>query len=118
MNEIGMAGCHAIRLYGGLERFRADQARRDPRFDDEWQLTFAVNIHAMLYLTKAAVAQMPPGSAIINTASVNSAMPNPPPLAYATTKGTIQNFTGDWHRCWLRKAFGRMPSLRARSERR
>jgi NAD(P)-dependent dehydrogenase (short-subunit alcohol dehydrogenase family) len=62
--------------------------------DDEWQLTFAVNIHAMFYLTKAAVAHMPEGSAIINTASVNSDMPNPTLLAYATTKGAIQNFTG------------------------
>lgn len=62
--------------------------------DEEWQLTFAVNIHAMFYLTKAAVAQMAPGSAIINTASVNADMPNPTLLAYATTKGAIQNFTG------------------------
>ena len=37
---------------------------------------------------------MRPGSAIINTASVNSDMPNPILLAYATTKGAIQNFTG------------------------
>jgi NAD(P)-dependent dehydrogenase (short-subunit alcohol dehydrogenase family) len=62
--------------------------------DEEWQLTFNVNIHAMFYLTKAAVAHMKPGSAIINTASVNSDMPNPTLLAYATTKGAIQNFTG------------------------
>lgn len=62
--------------------------------DDEWQHTFAVNLHAMFYLTKAAVPHMKPGSAIVNTASVNSDMPNPMLLAYATTKGAIQNFTG------------------------
>lgn len=62
--------------------------------DEEWQRTFETNIHAMFYLTKAAVAHMKPGSAIINTASVNSDMPNPILLAYATTKGAIQNFTG------------------------
>jgi len=62
--------------------------------DEEWQLTFEVNIHAMFYLTKAAVPHMKPGSAIINTASINSDMPNPILLAYATTKGAIQNFTG------------------------
>ncbi len=62
--------------------------------DEEWQRTFAVNIHAMFYLTKAAVPHMPPGAAIVNTASVNSDMPNPSLLAYATTKGAIQNFTG------------------------
>ena len=61
--------------------------------DDEWELTFRVNIHAMFYLTKAAVAHMPSGGAIINTASINSDAPNPTLLAYATTKGAIQNFT-------------------------
>ena len=62
--------------------------------DEEWQKTFAVNIHAMFYLTKAAVAHMKPGGCIINTTSINSDMPNPMLLAYATTKGAIQNFTG------------------------
>jgi NAD(P)-dependent dehydrogenase (short-subunit alcohol dehydrogenase family) len=62
--------------------------------DEEWEMTFKVNLHAMFYLTKAAVPHMKPGSAVINTASVNSDMPNPILLAYATTKGAIQNFTG------------------------
>ena len=62
--------------------------------DEQWRLTFEVNIHAMFYLAKAAVPLMKPGSAIINTASVNADMPNPILLAYATTKGAIQNFTG------------------------
>jgi len=62
--------------------------------DREWDRTFAVNISAMFYLTKAAVKHMQPGSAIINTASVNVDMPSPQLLPYATTKGAIQNFTG------------------------
>ncbi len=61
--------------------------------DQEWELTFKVNIHAMFYLVKAAVPHMQPGSAIINTASINSDTPNPTLLAYATTKGAVQNFT-------------------------
>ena len=61
--------------------------------NEEWELTFRVNIHAMFYLTKAAVAHMRPGSVIINTASINSDQPNPTLLAYATTKGAIYNFT-------------------------
>ena len=36
---------------------------------------------------------MSAGSSIINTASINSDMPNPGLLAYATTKGAVQNFT-------------------------
>jgi len=62
--------------------------------DEEWQRTFAVNIHAMFYLAKAAVPHMRPGASIINTASINADAPNPGLLAYATTKGAIQNFTG------------------------
>ena len=36
---------------------------------------------------------MKEGGAIINTASINADTPNPTLLAYATTKGAIQNFT-------------------------
>ena len=59
----------------------------------EWRRTFAVNIDAPFYLSQAAVEHMEAGSAIINTASVNADSPNPQLLAYATTKGAIQNFT-------------------------
>jgi NAD(P)-dependent dehydrogenase (short-subunit alcohol dehydrogenase family) len=62
--------------------------------DEEWELTFRVNVHAMFYLSKAAARHMKPGSVIINTASINSDEPNPILLAYATTKGAIHNFTG------------------------
>ena len=61
--------------------------------DEEWELTFKVNIHAMFYLTKAAVPHMKAGGVIINTASINADFPNPTLLPYATTKGAIQNFT-------------------------
>jgi NAD(P)-dependent dehydrogenase (short-subunit alcohol dehydrogenase family) len=61
--------------------------------DEEWELTFRVNVHAMFYLTKAAVRHMKPGSSIINTTSINLDAPSPHLLAYATTKGAIQNFT-------------------------
>jgi NAD(P)-dependent dehydrogenase (short-subunit alcohol dehydrogenase family) len=61
--------------------------------EEEWRLTFEVNLHAMFYLSKAAVPHMMAGSSIINTASINSDAPNPTLLAYATSKGAIQNFT-------------------------
>ncbi|MDB5614536.1 MAG: short-chain dehydrogenase/reductase [Devosia sp.] len=61
--------------------------------DEEWELTMATNISAMFYITKAAMPHMGEGSAIINTSSVNADNPSPQLLAYATTKGAIQNFT-------------------------
>jgi NAD(P)-dependent dehydrogenase (short-subunit alcohol dehydrogenase family) len=62
--------------------------------DEEWQRTFDTNISAMFYIVKAALPHMKPGSAIINTASINADSPSPQLLPYATTKGAIQNFTG------------------------
>jgi len=90
----------AVRDLGGID-ILVNNAAHQATFkdlgdisDEEWRMTFDVNIHAMFFLAKAAVPHMKPGGAIINTASVNSDMPNPILLAYATTKGAIQNFTG------------------------
>ncbi|PDS81106.1 SDR family oxidoreductase [Rhizobium sp. L43] len=89
----------AVKEFGGIDILVNNAAHQasfksiDEISDEEWELTFKVNIHAMFYLTKAAVAHMKPGSAIINTASINADSPNPTLLAYATTKGAIQNFT-------------------------
>jgi NAD(P)-dependent dehydrogenase (short-subunit alcohol dehydrogenase family) len=62
--------------------------------DEEWQHTFATNIHAMFYITKAALAHMGEGGSIINTTSIQADSPSEQLLAYAATKGAIQNFTG------------------------
>jgi NAD(P)-dependent dehydrogenase (short-subunit alcohol dehydrogenase family) len=61
--------------------------------DEEWVMTFDVNITAIFRVCQAALKYMKPGSSIINTSSVNSDMPNPTLLAYAATKGAIANFT-------------------------
>jgi NAD(P)-dependent dehydrogenase (short-subunit alcohol dehydrogenase family) len=62
--------------------------------DEEWDKTFDTNIGAMFRITRAAVKVMQPGAAIVNTSSINADHPNPGLIAYATTKGAIQNFTG------------------------
>ncbi|MGI2033987.1 SDR family oxidoreductase [Rhizobium panacihumi] len=60
---------------------------------DEWDTTFRTNIYAPFFLSKAAAPHMKPGSAIINTTSIQSRQPSPQLLAYASTKGAVSNFT-------------------------
>ncbi|VVM53021.1 General stress protein 39 [Pseudomonas fluorescens] len=61
--------------------------------DDEWVMTFDVNITAMFRICQRALPSMAKGSSIINTSSINSDSPKPTLLPYATTKGAIANFT-------------------------
>lgn len=61
---------------------------------DEFDRTFRTNVYATFYLSKAAARHMLPGSSIINTVSINSDKPNKTLVAYAATKGALQNLTG------------------------
>ena len=70
---------------------------------EELDKTFKTNIYAMFYLCKAAEPHMKPGSTVINTASVNAYKPSPQLLAYAATKGAIQNFTASLGQLWAEK---------------
>ena len=60
---------------------------------EQWDETFRTNMHAPFFLSKAAIPHMKPGSAIINTTSIQSRQPSAHLLAYASTKGAISNFT-------------------------
>ncbi|WP_207484272.1 SDR family oxidoreductase [Arenibaculum pallidiluteum] len=60
---------------------------------EEIERAFRTNIIAMFHLSKAAMAVMKPGSAIINTASIQAYHPSPMLLHYASTKGAIVAFT-------------------------
>ena len=65
----------------------------DQHPSDEIERIFRTNILAMFWLCKAAVPHMEPGSAIINTSSIQAYQPSPQLLPYSTTKGAIVTFT-------------------------
>jgi NAD(P)-dependent dehydrogenase (short-subunit alcohol dehydrogenase family) len=60
---------------------------------DEFDRTFRTNVYAMFWLCRAALPRMAPGSAIINTASIQSYDPSAHLLAYAPSKAAIVSFT-------------------------
>ena len=60
---------------------------------EEFDRTFKTNVYAMFWLCRAALRHMKPGSAIVNTASIQGFDPSPNLLAYAATKAAIMNFT-------------------------
>jgi NAD(P)-dependent dehydrogenase (short-subunit alcohol dehydrogenase family) len=51
------------------------------------------NLYAMFWLCKMGLRHMRPGSAIINTSSIQASQPSPELLDYAVTKAGIVNFT-------------------------
>src|SRR3954451_5767059 len=67
---------------------------------EELDRTFRTNIYAMYYLCKAAEPHLKPGSTVVNTTSVNAYKPSPGLVAYAATKGAIQNFTSSMGQLW------------------
>lgn len=70
---------------------------------EEWDRTFRTNVYAMFYLCKYAEPHLQPGSSVINTTSVQAYKPSPNLLAYAPTKGAIQNFTAALGQMWGEK---------------
>jgi NAD(P)-dependent dehydrogenase (short-subunit alcohol dehydrogenase family) len=70
---------------------------------EELDRTFRTNIYAMFFLCQAAEPHLKPGSTVINTTSVNAYRPSPGLLAYASTKGAIQNFTVGLGQIWAEK---------------
>ncbi|HZA06053.1 MAG TPA: SDR family oxidoreductase [Propionibacteriaceae bacterium] len=60
---------------------------------EQFDQVMKTNLYAMFWLCKKAIPHMEPGSAIINTSSVQAVSPSPELLDYATTKAGIHNFT-------------------------
>ncbi|GAB4081428.1 SDR family oxidoreductase [Modestobacter muralis] len=89
----------AVEELGGIDilvnnaAFQMSHETLDEISDDEWDHTVATNLTAMFILCKDAIPHMGPGSAIVNSSSVNSDMPKPNLAPYAMTKAGIANFT-------------------------
>lgn len=63
--------------------------------EDDWRLSFAVNVDAMFHLCKAVIPHMiaAGGGAIVNTASQWGLHPAPNHIAYNVTKAAVASFT-------------------------
>jgi NAD(P)-dependent dehydrogenase (short-subunit alcohol dehydrogenase family) len=85
--------------FGRLELLVNNAAEQHPqdRLEDisaaQMERTFKTNIFGMFHLTKAALAHLPDGGAIVNTTSVTAYRGSPHLIDYASTKGAIVAFT-------------------------
>lgn len=63
--------------------------------DDDWAISFAVNLTSMFHLCRASLPLMieAGGGAIVNTASQWGLYPAPNHIAYNTTKAAVASFT-------------------------
>ncbi|MGW5156387.1 SDR family oxidoreductase [Nonomuraea wenchangensis] len=97
--HCGSVVTQAVSELGGLDVLVNNVAYQAPvdgleeLSDEQWEHTFAVNIHSYFRVTKAALPHLREGSAIINTSSINGLRGNKTLIDYAATKGAINAFT-------------------------
>jgi NAD(P)-dependent dehydrogenase (short-subunit alcohol dehydrogenase family) len=73
--------------------FQQHQETIDDVSEEQWDRTFKTNIYGYFYMTKAALAHMEEGGAIVNTGSITGLEGSKELLDYASTKGAIHAFT-------------------------
>jgi NAD(P)-dependent dehydrogenase (short-subunit alcohol dehydrogenase family) len=84
---------------GGLDILVNNVAYQNPTedftdiSDEQWRRTFSVNIDSYFRVTKAALAHLPDGGAVINTGSINGLRGNKTLIDYSATKGAILALT-------------------------
>ncbi|MBC7589770.1 MAG: SDR family oxidoreductase [Salinibacterium sp.] len=88
-----------VRVLGGLDILVNNAGKQvavdriEDLTDEQFELTFRTNVFANFWITKAALAHLPAGASIINTASLEAYKPAPDRLDYAATKAAINNFS-------------------------
>lgn len=84
---------------GGLDILVNNAARQQTKSDiadisyDDFDATMKTNVYATFLLTKAALKHMQPGSAIIQSTSVQAYDPSEDLVDYALTKSAVMSFT-------------------------
>jgi NAD(P)-dependent dehydrogenase (short-subunit alcohol dehydrogenase family) len=73
--------------------FQRSHERVEEFTTEEFDRTMKTNVYATFWLCREALPRMKPGSAIINTSSIQAYNPSPNLLAYAATKAAIVNLT-------------------------
>lgn len=89
----------AVEVLGGLDILvnnagkQTAVARVEDLSDEQFEATFRTNVFAPFWIIKAALAHLPAGATIINTASLEAYVPAPDRLDYAATKAAINNLS-------------------------
>lgn len=89
----------AVEELGGLDILVNNAGKQvmvekvDDLSDEQFELTFRTNVFAPFWITKAALAHLPEGGTIINTASLEAYKPAPDRLDYAATKAAMNNLS-------------------------
>ena len=60
---------------------------------EQWDGTFKTNVYSYFWTTKAALAHLPDGGAIVNTASINGLRGHKTLIDYSATKGAVLALT-------------------------
>lgn len=88
-----------LEAFGGLDILVVNAGRQQFREDvgevstDDFDATMKTNLYALHWLCQAATPHLPPGGAVITTASIQAYEPSDILLDYATTKGGIVTYT-------------------------
>jgi NAD(P)-dependent dehydrogenase (short-subunit alcohol dehydrogenase family) len=73
--------------------FQQHQQKLEDISNEQWDRTFKTNIYGYFYMTKAALAHLKKGGAIVNTGSITGLEGSSELLDYSATKGAIHAFT-------------------------